>query len=232
MREPYIGHVLTRRKPSSRKAHDRTDSAPVKAHIESLLAIGMTRSMIARGAGVSNRYIDNTLSELNQTTLKPYASAVLSLTPRPNKQQALVMAYPSRRRLEGLAVQGWSFPAVSREANIRAEHLRNIRVALRVSWNIHTAIAGAYERLHMRDGGNPQTKAWATREGFVHPLDWDDIDEYEATPLPRMTPDEYRAGEVAFFESLGYSEAEVAAALGIKLDTLQVWKRRTQAVAA
>lgn len=234
MREPYIGYIMTRHKPRARKESDRVDSTPVRAHLEYLLSVGMTSSMIARGAGVSKRFVDKTIGGVTKTTLRPYAAAILTLTPRPNKHQALVMGYPTRRRLEALAVRGWSFPAIATESGISPEYLRYIRTGERVSWNLHCTVADVYDRLHLRDGGNTRAKNWAAREGFAHPFDWDDIEDFHESPTApeQLDSNQYRAEEVSFFRDLGLSESDVAARLGLTLYGLQQWERRNGEVAA
>lgn len=225
----YIGQPYTRLAPTPTRRI--VDAAPMREHVLHLIELGMTSLMIARAAGTSESPLTRTLRGQSRV-YADVAEAVLAVTPRPDKQQPIVLAYSAKRRLEALSVMGWSAAAIAREMGVQPNVVWRARSQERITWDTYQRVCETYDRLAHRDGGSRRAKSDAKERGYVHPLDWDDIDEYEATPLPRMTLDEYRATEVAFFESLGYSEAEVAAALGIKLDTLQVWKRRTQAVAA
>lgn len=234
MRGPSIGYPVTRIRP------DLSVRVPIPAdlhrHIDWLLSIGMSRSMIARAAGVTSTTVNNIVNGVQHSCTVEVRDHLHAVSPRPNKHQAYVLSYAANRRLDGLAVMGWPTLTLAQEMGMGTNRGRLdwVRRGGPIAWGTHETIADCYARLSDVDGGNTRTKRWAKRRNLVHPMDWRDVDDFFARPSSpeRMTPDEYRATEVAFFESLGYSEAEVAAALRIKLDTLQVWKRRTQAVAA
>lgn len=234
MRQPEIGFPVTRLRV------DLSVREPIPAdlhrHLDWLIGIGMSRAMIARAAGTTTGTVNRIVNGSQHSCTREVRDALRSVTPRPNKHQAYVLSYAAKRRLDGLAVVGWSAQELAREMGMgkHAGRIEAVRRGGPITWETHMTIANCYTRLSVVDGGSELTKRWATRNGFAHPLDWSDIDDFFAKPTPPepMTPDEYRAGEVAFFESIGYSEAEVAAALGIKFDTLQVWKRRTGQVAA
>lgn len=234
MRQPDIGFPVTRIRV------DWSVREPIPAdlhrHLDWLIGIGMSRAMIARAAGTTTGTVNRIVNGTQQLCTREVRDALRSVTPRPNKHQAYVLSYAAKRRLEGLAVMGWTTQKLAHEMGM-GRHTGRIDAVRRggpIAWETHVTVADCYDRLSVVDGGNERTKRWAAQHEFVHPMDWVDIDDFDESPSgpPTMTLDEYRATEVAFFESIGYSEAEVAAALGIKLDTLQVWKRRMQVVAA
>jgi hypothetical protein len=172
---------------------DQVDPAPVRAHVEQLIALGMTINMIARAAGTSDTPIAYLLAGRQNTMLADSANAILAVTPRPHRQQALVLNYGLRRRLEGLAVMGWSVRAVGDEAGIPFHTVSRARLGVRTQLRIHDIIADVYDRISHLDGGSPRTRKWAQSNGFVHPMLWDDIDdpdEVPAAPKDSGIPDE------------------------------------------
>ena len=59
-REPYIGPPVTRFRVMGRDM--KVDAAPVRDHVQSLFDSGMTRNMVARAAGLSNRALYNLMT--------------------------------------------------------------------------------------------------------------------------------------------------------------------------
>lgn len=231
-RDAYIGRPLSRL--ASPNGGIKIDSADVRSHLESLLAIDMTPNMIARAAGVSG---DTVLSIVRQewSTVRPsVADALMQVTPRPSRHQVLVLSYGARRRVEGLSVMGWSIRRLREESGLGYETLRSTRNSSQIRWRVHETVVELFDRLGHVDGGDIRTKSWAERQGFVHPMLWDDIDEWSAKPAApkRMNSHEYRMEEIDFLRGMGLSDEGVAGRLGITLFSLQQWERRYRVVAA
>lgn len=174
MREPYIGRVVTRRNMGRRD--DMVPVAIVVDHIAKLRALGMSVSMIARGAGVSDQLLWLIIQQKQATTRRRYAEAVLSVDGRPSKHQALVLAVGAQRRLRGLAVTGWQLDAVAERLGTNKSRARKIRDSTVVSWGLHVRVRDVFDSLGP-DGGNKLTRMHALRQGWVHPLSWEDIDD-------------------------------------------------------
>ncbi|MDV8022309.1 hypothetical protein [Rhodococcus sp. IEGM 1330] len=178
--------------------------------------------MISRAAGLSQMPAHEVLSDTRQTMLEPAARALLAVTPRPNAQQALVLSYGARRRLEGLAVMGWSIREIARRANVQDMTVKRPRSAPRVQWRVHTLIADVYEELSHIRRDNTRTVLWAEANGFVHPMLWDDIDDYYEVPVEPVDskiPDEIVIQRLADGRAVDRaSKAERAAAVQILTD--------------
>jgi len=231
MREPYIGYVVSRLPDTSR---DLTDLAPVAAHLDYLVSIGMNPTMIARSAGVTLRTVQRVLAREYAHTRRSHGAALLAVTPRPHRQQALVLSYGVVRRLEGLAVMGWSGRVIGEKAGITHRCLLSMRnEGAACTWNVHVQMDAAYQRLSHLDGGNTRTKRWAAAQGFTHPMLWDDIDDYDEVPsVPK--PDSRAAfwDEYEHFRGFGWDDRRIAEALGMQLETFQARVRRNSEVAA
>lgn len=233
MREPYIG------RPVVRIRVDMSQRLPVDDalldHLDHLVGIGMNPYMIARTAGVTATTVRNLHEGIAAACTTSIRSALIGVTPRPSKHQAHVLSYATVRRLDGLAVMGWSTGMIAEKLDVdRAWFTSVVRRSKLVSWNRHAAVAELYSNLAMRDGGNARTKEWAKRRGFLPPLAWDDVDDFYETPsVPeRMDAQQYRLEEVDFLRRMGLSDRDIAAKLGIALFSLQQWERRYREVAA
>lgn len=191
-RDPYIGHPLTRFRPMGSRSGE-VDPEPTRRHVQHLLNIGMTVNMIARAAGLSPRTVSFLLNGTSASLFAPTSRSLLDVTPRPNSQQAIVLSYGARRRMEGLAMMGWPLRDLARHADVQIITLCRPRLHDRIQWRTHNTITKLYEDLSHIRSANPRTIAWAQSEGFVHPMLWDDIDDfYEAPSAPEDSgiPDE------------------------------------------
>lgn len=180
-KEAYIGDPLTRVGSMSRSTS--VEPLSVRLHVQSLLDSGMTYNMIARAAGISAPVVSSLAESRSRYVLTPTAKALLGVTQRPVKHQALVLGYGVRRRLEGLAVMGWSIPAVAHECGLKhSSTLFRARNAIRVQWRVHQAVSEGYERISHVRREDPRTLNWAKSKGFIHPFMWDDVDDYFEVP--------------------------------------------------
>ncbi|AUS34635.1 hypothetical protein C1M55_28310 [Rhodococcus qingshengii] len=176
-----VGRPLTRLTLTG-ELNDLVDPGPVVEHIHRLLGVGMTQCMIARAAGVTERTLGNTLGDRWVQTRRGVADAILKVDGKPHKQQAHVLSTGTRRRLEGLAVLGWSLRRIADELGCDRANLAKMRKRQSVTFEMHEAVKAVFDRLGP-DGGCTRTKLWAASNGFVHPLLWDDIDDPFAEPL-------------------------------------------------
>ncbi|MDV6274059.1 helix-turn-helix domain-containing protein [Rhodococcus erythropolis] len=192
-REPYIGPPVTRFRVMGRDV--KVDAAPVRDHVQSLFDSDMTRNMVARAAGLSNRALYNLMTLRPETALLPAANALLSVSQRPSHHQAIVLAYGLRRRVEALAAMGWDVKSVAAECGVPfPSALHRARDSVRVKWSMHAAVAAGYERIsHVRRDDN-RALMKAARHGYLSPLMWDDIDDY--FEVPGSTPVDVGVDEV------------------------------------
>lgn len=241
-REPYIGPPVTRFRVMGRDV--KVDAAPVRNHVQSLFDSGMTRNMVARAAGLSNRALYNLMTLRPDTALLPAANALLSVSQRPSHHQAIVLAYGLRRRVEALAAMGWDVKSVAAECGVPfPSALHRARDSVRVTWSMHAAVAAGYERIsHIRRDDN-RTLMRAARRGYLSPLMWDDIDDYFEVPsvepvaepvvdeivVQRVVDDRWAgavppAERAAAFEKLqsrGFSAVEISERLNVSTKTVE-----------
>ena len=248
-REPYIGRPRTRCRPMPKA--QKVDPEQAREHINHLAELGMTWCMIARGAGLSERPILDIVRRRPSHILAQTERMILAVSPRPNPQQALVLSYGARRRIEGLSIMGWSLRELAAHANVQYGTIQRPRVATKIQWRVHGLIADLYDEVSHIRHDNPRTLAWAQTNGFVHPMLWDDIDDYYEVPTePKdsKTPDEVvvqrladgfaveratqveRAAAVQILTRRGLSSTEIAYRLSVS--QRQVVRDRGMAVAS
>jgi hypothetical protein len=160
------------------------DPARLREHVANLRASGMTLEEIAHEAGYPSQ---NWLHPAVYTSTQVRARTeerILAVKPRVGN--GLVDATGSRRRLQALAVMGWSLREVEKLCDYRAPFLCTVRKGDVEQLRAISAasITSAYDSLAMRVGGSTQSKALAKRRGWVSPLAWDDeeIDDPAAKP--------------------------------------------------
>ncbi len=221
MRTPYLGNPVTKIRA---RWTDLRDPTPVHVHIDELLKLDMTINMIARAAGVAEKTVTYLHRRTYQTVTTEVADAVLSVSPRPHRNQALVMAFGARRRLQALAFEGHSMTAVGAELGWSQSRIGVIHHAVRITWGTHVAVRDGFDKLSGIPGGNRQTIAHARRNGYLPAFAWDDFDDYYEAPDPKLalwrrsTANEERIrrrGDVYRLTQAGLSAAEIADRVGV-----------------
>lgn len=141
-----------------------------------------------------------------------------------------VDATGARRRLEALAVNGWSTPALAAVSGLSRWTLDGVHGRRWVNPGTHRAVCRLFDRLWDKPApcDTPSRKISAARatltarrNGWLPALAWDDIDDPAETPdregyaSGRKRPPAETASEYAFLRSFGLSDVEIAARLGI-----------------
>lgn len=166
---------------------ERVPSAVAWETVDGLLHRGWTGLAIATSAGVPRRSIEGALTTLNtegrRATFGPMIAAKLVAHGRPTDGQ--IGATGARRRLQGLAVQGWDLGRLSPLTGVNESTLAAIRsgVTERVSVRMHDAIETAADQIGMRVGESRQARQNADRKGWAGLLAWEDIDNPDETPV-------------------------------------------------
>ncbi|MFM9261838.1 hypothetical protein ACKAMS_24690 [Rhodococcus sp. 5A-K4] len=151
-------------------------------HVSRLLAVGLSFAMIARAAGITETTITNMLDGSSAQIRRGVADALASVDGKPHRQQSFVSSAGTRRRIEGLAVLGFSVNYVATELGVDKSNFAKIRKRQTVTYETYSAVKELFDGVGA-DGGCTRTKRWAASNGFVHPLLWDDIDDPFAEPL-------------------------------------------------
>lgn len=163
-------------------------SAEAWAEVDRLLAAGWTDTAIATAAGLPVRTISGGLRQRTQGIPHAWsrlvAEAILTHTPTP--PSGMVSALGARRRLQALAVAGWSLPDLSPHIGLHWQTLTQIRAGntTRITPRVASLITATYAALEMAQGPSPKTRANARRYGWAPALAWDDesIDDPDAQP--------------------------------------------------
>ncbi|MET9956673.1 hypothetical protein ABZ135_34715 [Streptomyces sp. NPDC006339] len=213
------------------------DVEPVRAHIAELRAAGASTPAIAKAANVSTatlaRVVYGTLAQRPNPRMRAEsAKAILAVRAEdcPIPDGARVDATGTRRRLQALVAMGWSFTALHPQIGIHSRPLGDMARARHVTAGSARKVKAAYKRLILmtpEQGGVPSharalARRVASREGWVLPGAWDDIDDPTCTPdigpadpVNRDDIAAYRKSEIARLNRYGVAEHEIAERLGM-----------------
>ncbi|UPZ27711.1 hypothetical protein MUK60_07665 [Streptomyces sp. LRE541] len=156
----------------------------VLPHIKMLRASGMSQTMIARQAGISQAVISYITTGRNKTCQTEKARLILAVQPRRFTGNAERPAIGSIRRVRALYSLGHSRAAISTLSGLS---VASISLLAEGRWNVidnraATALAGAYQELAHSRGTNWQNQRRAAAEAWAPPGAWDDIDDPAAIP--------------------------------------------------
>ena len=172
------------------------DAQPLKDHVAMLMASGMSFRAIALTAGYTSR---NALADsMTRSRVRPATMArILAVNPkRDNRRDGYVDATGSRRRLQALAVNGYSTRYLAgRLGHKHAATVQDIASGKTptVRYRTMDAIRDLYEQLWDRPGGNARSASIARAKGWLPALAWDDdvIDD------PGYQPEDVRRRRIA-----------------------------------
>lgn len=216
-------------------------AAPVRAHVEFLRASGMGLSRIAEVSGLGKTALyqiaygrkgsnsDPRKNEPLKRILAEKAEKLLAVQPdldslRPG---AYIPARGSHRRVQALAVQGWSFSKIGERIGVDPADMSRFMRAERVTVTRHKAVCAVFDelwdQLPPRDEWHDKaafvrTVAWARKQKWLSPLAWDDIDLDEAPP----TQDEEVAGVDESAVDLAAAGVRVKLSIAEREETVRV----------
>lgn len=177
------------------------DAEPVRQHLRKVNAAGMPFRAINERLGLP---CDSSLQHLmwgrgqwgpGQKVKRETAELILAYWPSLDDfpDHAMIDATGSHRRVQALAVRGWSRNAVARHIGMRQDNFRDAIKQDRVTARLARRVAAAYDDLWNQDplesgtslNAVSRVRKQAERAGFHGPLAWDDdtIDDPRAVPL-------------------------------------------------
>lgn len=177
------------------------DAEPVRAHLRKVNAAGMPYMAIAERLGLAQ---NSSLQHLvwgrgsygpGKQVRRETAELVLSYWPSLDDfpDAARIDATGTRRRIQALAVRGWSRQWMAEQIGIREDHFRKSCSRDRVTARLARSVAALYDGWWNQDPiehGLPmrsvsRVRSDAARSGFHSALAWDDdtIDDPNAVPL-------------------------------------------------
>jgi hypothetical protein len=199
----------------------------VVAHARTLRGMGLPSGSIARDAGVSEDYLVHLLAEKHPVLRIRQATAIMSVSHRPNERQQRVLAIGAGRRLGALQTLCWSGTYLATRTHLTPvdiSHLIHQRPVV-MDWDKWKAISDVFEELSGTIGDSPKSRTFALRRGDPTPFDWYglDIDDPRITaPASGREPPKtireqsaWRAVEAADHLALGSSVEQIARRMGI-----------------
>lgn len=192
------------------------DAEPVRQHLKKINAAGMPVRAICEQLGLPH---ESSLQCVlwgrgaygpSQQIRRETAELVLAYWPSPDHfpDTALIDATGTRRRVQALAVRGWSYSAVARHVGMWKESFRKAIKQRTVTARLARAVRDVYDALWNQDplehgvslNAVSRVRASAAREGWSGPLAWDDdtIEDPAAVPLTDAeTPAATEGGNLA-----------------------------------
>ncbi|MFF5261325.1 hypothetical protein ACFY4C_20475 [Actinomadura viridis] len=178
-------------------------AAPVRAHVESLVAQGLKPKRIARLAGVAPPTLARVLhGDPNRNTPPPTrvktstAEAILAvrMVLEDLPDAARIDPTGTRRRIQALVTMGWSLTKLAERSGIhrtnfsllihatgvRADTARKVRALYDALWDKEPPMGSARDQVSVG-----KARAWASRQGWASPLAWDDGDLDDPAARPR-----------------------------------------------
>lgn len=210
---------------------------PIRAHVEKLLADGMSKRDICAQADVSRTMLRALLvGRPGRGEVKPSgkvaintAEKLLRVTYQPASLPAGtgINAVGATRRLRALVAIGYTQSDLCRRLGWLDSNGTRLFTGKAVTIRKITAdkVTALYDELAMRPGSSQRARNHAVRRGWVPPLAWDDdlIDDPNGQPdlgpvARRRTipfPEQYTE-----LRDLGFSNADIAARMGIQMESL------------
>lgn len=167
----------------------------MREHIWDLRLQGMGAGRIAELAGVDLGVVRHILWGTNSSSNRPArmvqavnAAKILAVPLDPDLN-AWLDPRGVQRRLQALAVQGWSFAKLGERLGITYEGVHQMMRSIRVTqssrvrvvalfgelWDQVPPLVSKYDRMVYA-----RTRRWAASKGWVGPLSWEDIDHDDA----------------------------------------------------
>ena len=157
------------------------DSTPARDHIHTLTRAGYSLSSIARRSGVSLSAIYNLAKSANPTIHVDTSEAILGTRAG---DAVMVPAVGVQRRLQHLALMGWSTSRLAEELGVTQQMVSLLMLGRTHQIHVTTfeGVAGFFSAHWQEDGGSTRAKGCARRNGYVPAAAWDDIDNPRERP--------------------------------------------------
>ncbi|MBM4548521.1 hypothetical protein GS445_01955 [Rhodococcus hoagii] len=206
------------------------DSAPIRAHIDELLGMGMSAMMIARRAGVGDRTIRKIRSGEYAKTQFLVAQRIMAADHMPAPHMSFVMPVGAVRRVRALQAFGWTLTDIGARIGMAETNIAALQHQRRVSYSLWMRIREVYEELSSTPGPSDDSRRRASRKGWLNPFEWEgyDIDDPRVTPprSARTTADRSgaradRLEQVADLTAQGLSAGAIADQLGVSERQIQ-----------
>lgn len=189
------------------------DAAPIREHIEALRGVGIGLRTLAARTEVSHSALFHIVSGRTRNVRRAVATAVLGVPVDPNTRRAgaVAPALATTRRLQALAVLGWSLVELSGRSGLDRDLLSMLRLGkyAGVTRGVEAAVEQLFadlwdqappRRTRQEKSAYSRTRSQATAQDWAPPMAWDDetIGDPAARPAHRLsTPRRRRQEQVA-----------------------------------
>lgn len=184
-----------RRVRNAQGLNDLVDAQPARLHVLRLMEMGMTHGTIAINAGMVNSGLQALLGiKINGTRTKRLhrrtAARILAVTYTPAIGATFTDPTGSRRRLQDLALRGFSSSELSISCRIQSHTLTEVRSGKRTLVRLATAeaVTALYKRLeghvptYTSQSGQTSVIGAAKRAGYAPMAAFDDVDDANERP--------------------------------------------------
>ncbi|MGW2721362.1 hypothetical protein [Streptomyces sp. NPDC001492] len=214
------------------------DAAPVREHVQRLIAAGLTPWRIADLVGTDRENITDliqgrgTRRGLRHRTSAEFAAKVLAIKPAA-ASPSRVDATGAHRRIQALVAHGWPLLHIGRQLDMNRQRAEQILRTERIYAFTRDRITAGYPRLaelRPERNGVPRHKArqareWAKTNRWAPPKYWadrmDDIDDPHFEPLYGVGRGELLASDARELFAYGVTVEQAAARLGVTKQHLQ-----------
>ena len=157
------------------------DATPAREHIVTLVEAGYNLSSIARRSGVSLSAIYNLAKGANPTIHMDTSEAILGTR---RGDAVMVPAVGVHRRLQHLALMGWSTSRLAEELGVTQPMVSLLMLGRTRQTHVTTfeRVVRFFSAHWQVDGGSNRAKGYARRNGYVTAAAWDDIDNPRERP--------------------------------------------------
>ncbi len=198
------------------------DATPVRQHITALNNAGMSYRDIALDAAMTATgifYIVNS----GRTVQKATADRILRI---PIGGDGLVPCIGTRRRIQALAALGWPQKTLAARIGEREKHVSQFMRRERITADKARRVKAVFAELCMTEGPSDQCRKRARALGWFPPLAWDDIDNPDENPDLTEQPATFMDRYLEMRDTLQLTDPQIAARMGIQLQSLHVNLRR------
>lgn len=239
-RKAELSRHYRKQKAYGRPTTDLVDAEPARQHVNMLRMTGLSEARIAAAAGIPDHALRSLLHSMNgrppvKRIRKPTADAILGVPADPTLK---FRRDPrgTQRRIQALAVQGWSQAELGRRLGMAPQNVGSILTATWVTpatherfrelfdalWNVEPPASTPGERKSVA-----YVKALARRNKWVSPLGWDDIDNDSRPPRPGVVGGvRAREEEVRRLHQFRLSDKAIGERVGVNERTvLEIRKR-------
>ncbi|SDD60675.1 hypothetical protein SAMN04488581_2650 [Mycolicibacterium neoaurum] len=205
--------------------HGWLDATATKEQLHRLHNAGWTWEAIAEEAGLTSNgiyYLRDGARHVRAFTAKIIQDIPL------DGGSGLVPAIGLRRRIEALAVNGWSQAECARRIGVKRWLLWQWANGERVQLRNARLVYKLFDDLCMKQGPSQRTRRLAIEAGWLPPLAWDDIDDPNETPVLTEQPATFLDRYLDMRDTLQLTDPQIAERMGIKFESLITNLRRLE----